>query len=124
MENTSIAQSLSEAYQEKIRENRHSIKPLGEIFTLDSDSSHCSKGHRKGDDERNLGNVRKFLQFTIKHDAIIADRVKSGPNNEKYTCSAIQNEMIEVLASMVKEEITENIKSCYCFSFRPIKRKM
>lgn len=118
LESTSIAQSISEAYQTKVRENRHFIKTLGEILLLTATQAIAQRGHREGDDERNPGNVRKFLQFTAKHDPIIADRVKSGPKNEKYTCSAIQNEMIEVLASMVKEEIAENVKSCYCFSIQ------
>ena len=30
----------------------------------------------------------------------------------------MQNEKIEVLTSMVKEEIAENVKSCYCFSIQ------
>ena len=34
LENTSIAQSISEAYQKKKRENRHFIKTLGEILLL------------------------------------------------------------------------------------------
>ncbi|XP_066958613.1 zinc finger MYM-type protein 1-like [Macrobrachium rosenbergii] len=46
----------------------------------------------------------------------LAERVKSGPKNEKYTTSAIQNEMIDTFASIVREEIAENIKSCHYFS--------
>ena len=118
LENTSIAQSISEAYQKKVRENRHYVKTLGEILLLTATQAIAQRGHREGDDERNPGNVRKFLQFTAKHDPIVADRVKNGPKNEKYTCSAIQNEMIEVMASMIKEEIAENVKSCYCFSIQ------
>ncbi|XP_066981204.1 zinc finger MYM-type protein 1-like [Macrobrachium rosenbergii] len=104
---TSIAQCISEAYQKKVRENRHYIKTLGEIILLTVTQDISQRGHREGDDELNPGNVRKILRFTAKRDPIIADRVESGPKNEKYTCSAIQNEMIDTLACMVKEEIAE-----------------
>ena len=33
-EKTSVAQSISEAYQKKVRENRHYIKSVGEIILL------------------------------------------------------------------------------------------
>ena len=118
LENTFIAQSISEVYQKKVRENCHFIKTLGEILLLITTQDIAQSGHREGDDERNPENLHKFLQFTAKYDPIIADRVKSDPTIEKYTCFAIQNEMIEVLASMVQEEIAENVKSCYCFSIQ------
>lgn len=113
---TSIAQCISEAYQKKVRENRHYIKTLGEIILLTVTQDISQRGHREGDDELNPGNVRKILRFTAKRDPIIADRVESGPKNEKYTCSAIQNEMIDTLACMVKEEIAEKVRSCHYFS--------
>ena len=56
---------------------------LCEILLLTVTQANAQKGHREGDDERNPGNVRKFLQFTAKHDPIVADCVKSGPKNEK-----------------------------------------
>jgi len=76
----------------------------------------AQRGHREGDDELNPGNVRKLLKFTAKHDPVIADRVKDDPKNEKYTSTAIQNELIDTLASMVREQITESVKLCQYFS--------
>ncbi|XP_066940930.1 zinc finger MYM-type protein 1-like [Macrobrachium rosenbergii] len=121
---TSIAQCISEAYQKKVRENRHYIKTLGEIILLTVTQDISQRGHREGDDELNPGNVRKILRFTAKRDPIIADRVESGPKNEKYTCSAIQNEMIDTLACMVKEEIAENLGHVITFLFKLMKPRM
>ena len=78
----------------------------------------AQRGHREGGDKQNPGNVRKFLKFTAKHDPVVADRVKDGPKNEKYTSSAIRNEIIQTLASMAKEEIAESVKSCRYFSIQ------
>ena len=112
---TSVAQIISAAYQKKVKENRHYIKTLGEIILLTVTQNIAQRGHREGDAEQKPGNVRKFLKFTAKHDPVIADRVKDGPKNEKYTSSAIQNEIIQTLASMVKEEIAESGKSSRYF---------
>ncbi len=68
----------------------------------------AQRGHREGDDAMNSGNVRKFLKFIAKHDPVIAERVKSGPRNE-YTSHTIQNEMIDTLAYMVRDEIADYI---------------
>ena len=78
----------------------------------------AQRGHREGDDEQNPLNVSKFLKFTAKHYPVIADRVKDGPKNEKYISSAIQNETIQTLASMVKEVIAESVKPCRYFSIQ------
>ena len=115
---TSIAQNISEASQKKVQENPHFIKTLGEILLLTSTQAIALRGHREGDDEQNPGNIRKFLQFIAKHDSIVADRVKTGAKNEKYTSWVIHNEMIDVLAGMKKEEIAEKVKSCYYFSIQ------
>ncbi|XP_066955205.1 uncharacterized protein [Macrobrachium rosenbergii] len=72
---TSIAQCISEAYQKKVRENRHYIKTLGEIILLTVTQDISQRGHREGDDELNPGNVRKILRFTAERDPIIADRM-------------------------------------------------
>ena len=78
----------------------------------------AQRGHREGDNELNPGNVRKILKFAAKRDAIIADRIRNGPKNEKYTSPLIQNEIIAIFASMVREEIAENIKSSKYFSIQ------
>ena len=76
--------------QKKVRENHRFIKTLGQILLLTATQAIAEKGHRESDDERNTGNVRKVLQFTAKHNPIVADRVKSAPKHEKIICSAIK----------------------------------
>ena len=115
-EKTSVAQTISLAHQKKVRENRHFIRTIAEIVLLTMSQNIAQRGHRESDDNLNPGNVRKILKFSAKHDAIIADRIKDGPKNEKYTSPLIQNEIITILASMVREEIAENIRSSKYFS--------
>ena len=86
------------------------MKTVGEIILLTATQNIAQRGHREGDDVSNPGNVTKILQFAAKHDLAIANRIKNGPKNEKYTSSSIQNEMIETLSHMVLDEIVENFQ--------------
>ena len=48
-------------------------------------------------------------------DAIIPDRIRDGLKSEKYSSPVIQNKIITIFASMMREEITESIKFCKYF---------
>ena len=66
----------------------------------------------------NPGNAKKILQFAATHDPVIANRVKNGPKNEKYTSSSMQNEIIETLSYMVLDEIVENVQRARFFTIQ------
>ena len=106
------------AYQKKVREDRHYIKTIAEIILLTVTQDIAQRRHREVVNELNPGNVRKILKFAAKHDAIIADCIRDSPKNEKYSSPVIQNEIITIFASMVREEIAESIKSCKYFSIQ------
>ena len=94
------------------------MKTVGEIILLTATQNIAQRGHREGDDVSNPGNVKKILQFAAKHDPVIANRIKNGPKNEKYTSSSIQNEMIETLSHMVLDEIVENVQRARFFTIQ------
>ena len=87
------------------------MKTVGEIILITATQNIAQREHREGDDVSNPGNVKKILQFAAKHDPVIANRIKNGPKNEKYTSSSIQNEVIETLSHMVLDEIVRAVIS-------------
>ena len=107
---TSVEKALNENYRKKVNENRHYMKTIGEIVLITATQNIAQRGHREGDDVSNPGNVKKILRFAAKHDPVVADRIKSGPKNEKYTSHSIQNEVIETLATMVLDEVVESVQ--------------
>ena len=114
--NTSIRQMVDAQYMEHVLQNRHYIKTLGEIILLTATQNIAQRGHKETDDISNPGNVLKILKFTAKRDQIIAERLIDGPQNAKYTSATIQNEIIDVFAHMVLDDILECVKSCSYFS--------
>ena len=103
-------------YMEQVRQNRHYIKTIGEIILLTASQNIAQRGHKETDDVANPGNVLKILKYTAKRDSIIAERLIDGPQNEKYTSAAIQNEVIDVFAHMVLDDIVECVKYSSYFS--------
>ena len=114
--NTSIRQMVNTQYMEQVRQNRHYIKTIGEIILHTASQNIAQRGHKETDDVANPGNVLKILKYTAKRDPIIAERLIDGPQNEKYTSAAIQNEVIDVFAHMVLDDIVECVKYSSYFS--------
>ena len=113
-----MEQVLNDQYQKKVQENRHYIKTVGEVILTTATQNIAQRGHREGDDVINPGNVKKFVQLIAKHDPVVSNRVATGQKNEKYTSVAVQNEIIDTFATMMLEEIAENIWKCHYISFK------
>ena len=56
------------------------------------------------------GNFLATMKLIALHDNVIAQRLKSGPSNATYLSPEIQNEVIGILASMIRGDIINNKK--------------
>lgn len=95
--------------KKQVAENQYYIKTLAEIFN--SHRKHSTAGLQKV--------CRLFLSMLDllgNHDPIIKKRLKQHAINVKYTSKTIQNEILECLAAMVKEEIIHEVKTSKQFS--------
>lgn len=112
----SVQQRLSQAYRREIRENRHFVKTVGEVLLVTGVQNLSQRGHREDAESDNEGNLRRLLQLVSGHDEVIRKRLQEGPQNAKYTSPEIQNEMMKILAQMVREEILLEISESEQFS--------
>lgn len=60
-------------------------------------------------EERNL--FLNLFNFSIKKDAKLAEIVKIIPQNAKYTSSEIQNELIDIMAKYVQQQVVDDINN-------------
>ena len=102
----------------KVNENRHYMKTIWEVVLFTATQNTAQRGHKEDDDVSNPGNVKKILWSAAKHDTILADRIKNGPKNERYTSHSIQNEVVEVLANLFLAELVESIQKLWFFSIQ------
>ncbi|XP_066982800.1 zinc finger MYM-type protein 1-like [Macrobrachium rosenbergii] len=85
---TSARQLMGDSFKKKIKENLHFIKLLGQVVLVTCTQKLAQRGHREGEETDNPGNVRKILK----------------------------NEIICILAVMIKTEIVNEAKEAKFFS--------
>ena len=114
--NTSMIVLMEAENRKKITDNQKYIKTLGEILCLTATQNIAQRGHRESSDSENRGNFLEILVLVSKHDQSVRTRLEDQAKNAKYTSSHIQNEMISILAGMVRDEIIKEVKESEQFS--------
>eukprot|EP00732_Lithocolla_globosa_P001241 Lithocolla_globosa_v1_NODE_583_length_3681_cov_15.345284.p1 type:complete len:543 gc:universal NODE_583_length_3681_cov_15.345284:3050-1422(-) len=114
-EHSSVDTILQKVSDTEKAENRHFVKSICEVLLLTAFQNISQRGHDESDESLNRGNFLEVLTLLSKHDEIISRKLQ-GPQNGTYTSAEIQNELIEIMAEMVTEEICEEIREAGCFS--------
>ena len=56
------------------------------------------------------------MKLVSNHDPIIAKKCADLPRNAKYTSWKIQNEVLQLLADMIRKQIIEDVKASEHFA--------
>ena len=112
----SVAEQLGSSRAEQIRKNRHYIKTVAEVVLLCSKQEISFRGHDESKDSSNKGNFKEILALVAKHDPIVGERFFHGPRNAVYAAQKIQNEIINIMASMVRHQICNSVQKSGYYS--------
>ena len=101
----------------QIERNRYYIKSVIEIIQflvinelpLRGSTHGSSKCLQDETDEEPCGLFLKLFQYTLSKDEKLRAITKTVPQNATYTSSQFQNEVIAILAKMVRKNIVDNI---------------
>lgn len=66
-------------------------------------------------EDNNQGNFLAILQLLANQDPVVKKKL-SGIQNAKYTSHQIQNEVLDILAEMVRSIIIKEVKDSQVFS--------
>ena len=105
LERGSVAEQLVSTRAVQIERNIHYIKSIAEVLLLCSKQEISFRGHNESVDSKNKGNFMQILGLLGKHDKVVEDRLFYGPRNAKYTSHTIQNNIIAVMATLVRNKI-------------------
>ena len=99
-----------------MEENRYYVKTVAEILLYAGRQNIAPRGHREQDDAAAglgliKGNFLELLNLIGKHDSKIAKKIEGLNENAKYTSPQIQNEVLQILADMVRKQIMEEVKT-------------
>ena len=62
------------------------------------------------------GNFLAILSVVARHDPVIAERIRYGPENAKYTHQIIQNALLDIMKDMTLEQIQEEVRKAVYFT--------
>ena len=115
VKDSSIREALDKAYKKKVDENRMYIKTIAEVLQLTAMQNVAQRGHVENDGSQNKGNFIEMMELISKHNPLVAKKM-NGAGNAKYISNTIQNEVLECLSDMVREEIIKEVKESKVFS--------
>ena len=113
---TTVSERLGIARAEQVVHNQHYVKTLAEIILLCCHQEIALRGHREGKDSINKGNFLEILNLVASHDPVINERLTNGPRNARYTSPDIQNTLISVMGSMVRESICTSVQKAGAYT--------
>ncbi|GBP23684.1 52 kDa repressor of the inhibitor of the protein kinase [Eumeta japonica] len=108
----------------QINENRERLRPIVKTIIFCGHQNISLRGHR--DDGKLLnydsvvadeGNFRALLKFRIDSgDIALQQHLESSKSNATYISKTVQNELIEVCAEIIQENILQNVREAKYFS--------
>ncbi|MGH0144470.1 UNVERIFIED_CONTAM: hypothetical protein FKN15_061565 [Acipenser sinensis] len=107
----SFSSQLSEAHKALVQENRYCVKTVAEVLLFTARQCLAQRGHAESQASLNHGNFLELMSL-IK----IQKMLKYGPKTATYTHSSIQNELVSVMANIVREKIRSEIETSECFA--------
>lgn len=113
--NLNVLQMQSDAHVRLVAENRHYVKAIAEVLLITATQNISQRGQNENMEDLN-GNYLQILHLLSKHDAVIAKKLFQGPHNARYTSKDIQNELIAVMADLVRDQIVDEVKESVYFS--------
>ncbi len=110
-----LMNGMSQEFTNLLQENRNYIKSVAEVLLLTATQNIAQRGHKETENDENKGNFLAILELLAKHDTVVKKKI-TGARNAKYTSHQIQNEVLDVLAEMVRSTIINEVKESEVFS--------
>lgn len=111
-----ISNALSDGHLKTVRENREYMRAVVESLRFTACQTVAQRGHREDENSNNRGNFIELLNVIGKFDKTVAQKISDNPRNAKYTHHDVQNELIEIMANMVREQISSEIEEAGLFA--------
>ena len=113
-----------------VQENRHYLKVICEILLLTAQQKIAQ--HKTGRSFRvadiniealdyglSCGNFLAILALVVKHDPVVAAKIRIGPRNAKYTHytnHSLQNAILDIMKEMILQQIREELGKAQYFT--------
>lgn len=115
--NTNVRILMDSALKERQDRNMQVLESIVKTVMLCGKQNIALRGHRddskylNSENDSNTGNFQALLDFRIDSgDKILEQHFRSAPKNATYRSKTVQNELIDVIASIIREQIVKDIR--------------
>ncbi|XP_076324657.1 zinc finger MYM-type protein 1-like [Tachypleus tridentatus] len=117
-----IQHALNASHAETVKENRHYIRATIDALLYIACQNEAQRGHREGSQSDNRANFLELLDMISRYDEIVKKKL-SGPGNAKYTHHDIQNELLDIIAGMIRKDISKEVMEAEHFALMVVETK-
>eukprot|EP00795_Rhopilema_esculentum_P017430 gene17430-biopygen6363 len=122
-----IATLHDAAYSKLVKDNRHYMRVICEVLLLTAQRKIAQRetggSFRVADINKealdygpSCGNFLAILGLLARHDPVVADKIRTGPKNAKYTHHSVQNAILDIMKDMVLEQIKSELNKAQYFT--------
>ena len=122
----SVAKLQDTEHAKQIKDNRHYLHTVAEILLTaqqkiaqrETGRLFCVKNiiRKSLMFGQSCGNFQAILSVVGRHDPVIAERIRCGPENAKYTHHTIQNASLDIMKDMTLKQIQEEVRKAVYFT--------
>ena len=112
----SVADRLGNLRSEQIKQNKHYMLSVCDILRFCCTQEIALRGHDESSQSLKRGNFLELMNLMARHDPIVSDRLQNGPQNAKYTSPLIQNTIIGIMASKIRQKICSSVQNAGYYS--------
>ena len=118
-----VYQQTNIALANRVAANKKRLVPIVKTILLCGRQTFALRGHDditktiEAQPTSNPGNFKALLQFRVHAgDKDLKLHMKTAPKNATYCSATIQNEIIDVICTLIRKHIVERVKKCrfYC----------
>ena len=111
-----ITNMLDKGHSVLIQENRRYMMGVVESLRYTACQGIAQRGHIEDEDSANRGNFRELLSVIGKFDKTVQKKSDNNPSNAKYVHHDVQNEIINVMAEMIRKQLRDEVKDAEHFA--------
>ena len=104
-----ILNIINKGHSKVVEENRRYMKAVVESLRYTACQGIAQRGHREDEHSTNRGNFVKLLNVISMFDKTVAKKIAESPSNAKYTHHEVQNEIITIMADMIRKQISDEV---------------
>ncbi|XP_076348002.1 zinc finger MYM-type protein 1-like [Tachypleus tridentatus] len=103
-----IQHALDASHAKTVEESQHYIRAMIDALLYTACQNKAQRGHREGSQSDNRGNFLELLDMISRYDEIVKNKL-SGPDNAKYMHHDIKSELLDIIAGMIRKNISKEV---------------